>query len=390
MKSLTRIVSIALLCLALPGQGELAAQAAPDPNEPRPDRFLSNTRQLTFEGLRAGEGYFSADGSRLVFQSERAPGNPFYQIYELSFETGDTRRISPGYGKTTCAFVRPGTGEVLFGSTHHDPKSVEYQRAELELRASGRERRYAWDFDPEMEIYVAAAAGGDLRRLTTVRGYDAEASYSPDGDWIVFSSTRQAYERELTADEARKLETDASFFAELWLMRADGSDQRGLTAAAGYDGGPFFTTDGKNIVWRRFDEDGLIADIWIMDADGSRQRPVTEFASMSWAPYPHPSGEYLFFTSNKHGFENFELFIVDLNGTKQPVRVTFTPGFDGLPVPSPDGERLAWTSTRRTKGGQIFMATWDHEQAVEALRQAPERSRDRASDDVGGPKGGKQ
>ena len=71
--------------------------------------LLSRIRQLTFDGRRAGEGYFSPDGTHLTLQSERQPGNPFYQIYELSFESGDTRRISPGTGKTTCAFYRPGT-----------------------------------------------------------------------------------------------------------------------------------------------------------------------------------------------------------------------------------------------------------------------------------------
>ena len=67
---------------------------------------------------------------------------------------------------------------------------------------------------------------------------------------------------------------------------------------------------------------------------------------MSWAPYMHPSGEYIIFASNKLGFENFELFMVDAKGTKEPVRVTYSDGFDGLPVPSPDGKQLAWTSTR--------------------------------------------
>ena len=109
---------------------------------------------LTVEGRRAGEGYWSPDGKRLVFQSEREPGNPFYQIYAVDLTTGDTVRISPGMGKTTCAFFRPGTDQILFASTHHDPKSKQLQDEELAFRASGKERRYAWDYDPEMEIYA--------------------------------------------------------------------------------------------------------------------------------------------------------------------------------------------------------------------------------------------
>ena len=95
---------------------------------------------------------------------------------------------------------------------------------------------------------------------------------------------------------------------------------------------------------------------------------------MSWAPYEHPSGEYFIFASNKLGFENFELFIVDTKGTKEPVRVTYSDGFDGLPVPSPDGKTLAWTSSRSGgSAGQLFLAQWNHEKALEALRQAPPR-----------------
>jgi len=344
-------------------------------------RFLSRVRQLTFEGRRAGEGYFSTDGSRMVFQSEREPGNPFFQIYVLDFTTGETQRISPGTGKTTCAFFRPGSEDILFGSTHHDPRNPELQRAEYEFRAAGKKRRYNWEFDPEMEIYVAHGTEGALERLTSAPGYDAEGSYSPDGQWIVFTSTRPAYEGELSEEDSRRLENDPSHFGEIYLMRADGSDLKRLTEAPGYDGGPFFSSDGKWIVWRRFEADGLIADIWRMRLDGSGKKRLTEFGSMSWAPYPHPSGDYILFTSNKLGFDNFELFVVDFEGLKQPVRITYTPGFDGLPVPSPDGRRLAWTSTRHgSDHGQIMLAEWNHESVREALRAAPPRG--------SGPQGG--
>jgi Tol biopolymer transport system component len=357
---------VAALSLAL-----ACAGATAEPEHGEAD-FLDRVRRLTFEGRRAGEGYFSTDGTKMVLQSEREPGNPFYQIYELDLTDGEIRRVSPGVGKTTCAFYKPGTGSILFASTHHDPASAELQRKELEQRAAGEEKRYAWDYDPEMEIYVAAP-GGSLTRLTDARGYDAEGSYSPDGRWIVFTSNRNAYGRELSEEERRRLDQDPSYFADIYVMRSDGTDVRRLTEAPGYDGGPFFMPDGERIVWRSFDVDGLIADIWTINRDGSDRRQITDFNSMSWAPYPHPSGEYLLFTSNKLGFENFELFIVDVAGSKEPVRVTYTQGFDGLPVPSPDGERLAWTSTRRTKQAQIFLARWNHRWALDALAKAPQR-----------------
>jgi len=338
--------------------------------------FLSRIRRLTVEGRRAGEGYWSKDGRKLVFQSEREPGNPFYQIYLMDLSTGDTTRVSTGVGKTTCSFINPETGDVLFASTHHDPTSKQQQEDELKFRASGQERRYSWDYDPEMELYVKSAKTGTLKRITNKRGYDAEASYSPDGQWIVFTSTRQAYERTLNAAEQKQLETDPSYFAEIYIMRADadGSGPRRLTSVPGYDGGPFFSPDGKRIIWRRFDEAGLLADIYTMNPDGTDVRRLTDFGAMSWAPYMHPSGQYVIFASNKLGFENFELFMVDVDGKKEPVRVTYADGFDGLPVPSPDGRQLAWTSSRGGgREGQIFLAQWNHDAALAAIRNAPDR-----------------
>ena len=141
---------------------------------------------------------------------------------------------------------------------------------------------------------------------------------------------------------------------------------------SGYDGGPFFSPDGQRIIWRRFDASGMNADVYTMKIDGSDVRRITDFHAMSWAPYFHPSGKYIVFTSNKLGFENFELFIVDAAGAKEPVRVTYTDKFDGLPVPSPDGTQLAWTSSRSDGGaGQLFLAQWNHEKALEALKDAP-------------------
>ncbi len=351
-----------------------APAAAPSAEGPGEAAFLTRIRRLTFEGRRAGEGYFSPDGRQMVFQSERAEGNPFFQIYLLDLETGDTRQVSPGHGKTTCAFIRPETGEILFASTHHDPRSAELQRAEYEAREAGTASRYAWDYDPEMELYVAPAGGGEPVRLTEARGYDAEGSYSPDGEWIVFASNRQAYERELTAEEQKILEINPAYFAEIYLMRADGSDLRRLTEVPGYDGGPFFFADGERILWRRFDEEGLLADVYTIRPDGTGERRLTDFEAMSWAPYAHPSGAYVIFASNKLGFSNFELYLVDAEGRREPVRVTHTDGFDGLAVFTPDGRGLAWTSNRHgEKNGQIFLGAWNHEAALEALEASPLR-----------------
>ncbi len=360
--------SALVLALAL-SVGVQAQDANPE------SALLGRVRRLTVEGRRSGEGYWAPDGQRLVFQSEREPGNPFYQIYTLDLTSGDTARVSPGDGKTTCAFFRPGSDQILFSSTHHDPRSKQYQQEEIDFRASGRERRYSWDYDPEFDIYARAGGTGALTRLTTARGYDAEASYSPDGQWIAFSSMRDAYNRTLSAAEQQQVELDPSYFGEIYIMRADGTGQTRLTSVVGYDGGPFFSPDGTRIVWRRFDEQGLIANVWTMKLDGTDQRQITDFGAMSWAPYIHPSGAYLLFASNTLGFETFELYMTDIDGRTEPVRVTYSDGFDGLPVPSPDGRRLAWTSSRAGgREGQIFMADWNHQAALAAIQAAPPRS----------------
>ncbi len=337
---------------------------------------LSRVRQLTYDGKRSGEGYFSPNGKQLIFQSERDPENPFYQIFTLDLESGDSRRVSPGSGKTTCAFFQPGTDRVLFASTHHDPEARNKQKAELEFRASGKERRYSWDYDATMDIFSSKRDGSELRQLTRAEGYDAEGAFSPDGSLIVFCSLRSAFDSgTLSSEDQQRLELDPAYFGEIYLMNADGTGQRRLTHTPGYDGGPFFTPDGKRIVWRRFNEDGITANVYTMRLDGSEVRQLTDFNSMAWAPYFHPSGEYAIFTSNKLGFENFELYLVDQMGQREPVRITNSDGFDGLPVFSPDGTQLCWTSNRNAKNqSQLYLGSWNHQAALAALNDAPIRS----------------
>lgn len=333
--------------------------------------LLEGTRQLTFEGLRAGEGYFSADGTKMVFQSEREEGNPFYQIYLMDLELGDVERISPGMGKTTCAWIHPDGKRVLFASTHSNPDSEKLQKAEYEERESGTARKYSWDYDAEFEIYEYEIESGEYRNLTNAEGYDAEGAYSPDGKQIVFASNRQAYDGSMSEADQKAFKLDKKFPMEIYIADADGSNAKRLTHVDGYDGGPFFSADGKKICWRRFDRKGLTAEIFTMNADGSEQKQMTHIGAMSWAPYFHPSGEYLIFTTNKHGFDNFELYLVDAAGEKEPVRVTNTAGFDGLPVFSPDGTKLAWTTNRTPeKQSQIFLANWDHGKALALLEKS--------------------
>jgi hypothetical protein len=334
----------------------------------REDQFLSNTQQLITESLRSGEGYFGADGSRFIFQSEVPGDNPFYQIYVRDLATGATNRVSPGIGLTTCSWIHPTLDRVMFSSTHEDPDALNKQAEEIRIRESGVERPYGWDYDRHYEIYQANADGSNIINLTNSDGYDAEGSYSSDGSKILFASNREAYSRTLTQAEQKLFDDDSSYFMDLFVMDADGSNVKQLTNSPGYDGGPFFSPDNSGVVWRRFNPDGNSAEIWTMDIDGGNQRQLTSDAMVAWGPYYHPSGDYIIYSSNVLGHANFELFLIDAEGTNTPVRVTNTDGTDILPVFSPDGSRLAWSTTRTPNGtSQIHMGDWNHGRALELL-----------------------
>lgn len=389
-KSLSRLVRIAGITLAVCLNWQILAQdgiagatstdgivGATSYSEPpetssydteREDQFLSNTQQLITESLRSGEGYFGADGSRFIFQSEVPGDNPFYQIYVRDLATGATNRVSPGIGLTTCSWIHPTLDRVMFSSTHEDPDALNKQAEEIRIRESGVERPYGWDYDRHYEIYQANADGSNIINLTNSDGYDAEGSYSSDGSKILFASNREAYSRTLTQAEQKLFDDDSSYFMDLFVMDADGSNVKQLTNSPGYDGGPFFSPDNSEVVWRRFNPDGNSAEIWTMDIDGGNQRQLTSDAMVAWGPYYHPSGDYIIYSSNVLGHANFELFLIDAEGTNTPVRVTNTDGTDILPVFSPDGSRLAWSTTRTPNGtSQIHMGDWNHGRALELL-----------------------
>ncbi|MEM7014322.1 MAG: M28 family peptidase, partial [Verrucomicrobiota bacterium] len=339
--------------------------------------LLTDIRQLTFAGKRAGEGYFNSDGTKMIFQSEREEDNPFYQIYLLDMETGDIERVSPGHGKTTCAWIHPSGEKVMFASTQDDPNALAEQEEEFELREKGEQRRYSWDYDEYFEVYEYDLNAKTYTKLTDVQGYDAEGAYSPDGTKIVYASNRLAYtDPESMSEEDRDwFKMDKKFMMDIYVADADGSNVKQLTTETGYDGGPFFSHDGTKICWRRFNRKGTLAEIHTMNSDGSNKMQLTTLGAMSWAPYFHPSGEYLIFATNLQGFANFELYLVDAAGEKEPVRVTWTDGFDGLPVFTPDGEKLSWTTNRTAeKKSQIFIADWNHEKAMELVGKAAPRS----------------
>ncbi len=350
------------------------AEGTKDPSRPELEQdpgLMTHPRQLTFVGARAGEGYFSADGKKMIFQSERTEGNPFYQIFMMDLKSGDTQLVSTGKGKTTCSWIHPNGKKALFASTHLDPDLKKKVEEEYAQRKSPQKNKYSWSFDDTFDIFEKDLKTGKLKALTHEKGYDAEGSYSPDGKLIAFASNRAAYTEKLSDEDQKLFQQDPSYMMDIYIMNADGTGVKRLTDVKGYDGGPFFSADGKKITWRRFAPNGQSAEIMTMNTDGSEQRQITHMKAMSWAPYFHPSGDYLIFTTNKMGFSNFELYMVDAQGLKEPVRVSYIPDFDGLPVFSPDGKQLSWTHRNEKGESQIYISEWNDQKARELLGLAP-------------------
>ncbi|MFM8951705.1 MAG: biopolymer transporter Tol [Planctomycetaceae bacterium] len=313
--------------------------------------FLGPPTQVTEGMQKAGEGYFSGDSRRIAYQAV-PDGYPFYQIYVQPFDAAAPRaaepaRVSPGRGRTTCAWFSPDGTKLLFASSHLDPgldatETAARRQADEDAKA-GRRRRYQWDFDPHMDLFVADLAGGELTQLTTAPGYDAECSFSPDGSQILFVSDRDGD-------------------PDIYVMNADGSNLRQLTNAPGYDGGPFFSPDEKWIAYRtdRIEKDLL--QIHVMRADGTGDVALTSGNGVRWAPYWHPTRPWLIWTGADHSDPsqrpNYDLQVArwrDADGRFSigpPVRLTDHEGADVLPAFSPDGTLLMWTASRGDGGGR--------------------------------------
>lgn len=328
--------------------------------EPK-EKHLANLKQLTFGGDNA-EAYFSFDGKNLSFQSNnKAWGLECDQVFNMNIKKAlsDTAykppRISTGKGRTTCSFFMPGNKSMLYASTH---ASGDKCPETGDLRKGGK---YLWPVFNSYDIYVSDLKGKIIKQLTNTIGYDAEATVSPKGDKIVFTSSR-------------------SGDLELWMMDIDGSHQWQITKELGYDGGAFFSPDGKKLVFRASrpatEEEkkdykdllaqGLVAptqmELYTCNVDGTDMKQITHLGKANWAPFYTHSGKKIIFSSNhasKKGYD-FQLYMVNEDGSGLE-QITTESVFNSFAMFSPDGKKLVFSSNRNNHGGHdtnVFIADW--------------------------------
>ncbi len=348
------------LCVPILASGGMPALAdESSPGFDKVERHLRNIRQLTVGGKNA-EAYFSFDGSRLIFQSTKDPASQTigscYQMYVMDLHGDNIHRVSTGYGGTTCGYFFPGGRRVLYSSTH---------LAGLQCPPKPKPGpNYRWVLD-DHEIFSARLDGRELQRLTFSPGYDAEATVSPNGKQIVFTSVRDGD-------------------LDLYSMNIDGTGVKRLTKDMGYDGGAFYAPDGKRIVYRaqhpqtpgereayqallnrNLVETGNL-ELFVMNADGSGKQQVTRNGASNFAPFFHPDGHRIIFSSSgdkaaqAKGRTSFHVYIVDDDGTGLE-QITHEGHFNSFPMFSPNGKLLVWVSDRNTKGQgeyNVFLGDW--------------------------------
>jgi len=315
------------------------------------EKHLKNIRMLTEEGENA-EAYLSFDERKLIFQATFGDLQ-CDQIFTMKIDGSEKQLISTGKGRTTCAYFLPGDTRILYASTHLKMDDCP--------PPPDRSKGYVWKLYNSFDIFSANADGTDVQQLTFSDGYDAEATVSPKGDKIIFTSTRDGD-------------------PELYTMNIDGSDQKRLTFEMGYDGGAFFSLDGSKIVFRSsrpksqeeladyqdLAKNGMfrpsVLEIYIMNSDGTDIKKITNFGKASFAPFFHPDGKRIIFSSNvmSENGRNFDLYMINTDGTGLE-QITFNETFDGFPMFTHDGKQLVFCSNRFNKkqgDTNVFIADW--------------------------------
>jgi Tol biopolymer transport system component len=245
---------------------------------------------------------------------------------------------------------------VLFASTH-----LENESCPPVPDRSKYGNKYIWPLYSSFDIFIADLNGNITKRLTDHPGYDAEATLSPDGKKMIFTSTRDGD-------------------IDLYVMDLKSGKTNRITNELGYDGGAWFSPDGKKIIWRasrpktdaeikEYKEllsENMVAptnmEVFIANADGSNVTQVTKFGQANWAPAYMPDSERIIFASNheyKRGFP-FNLYTINEDGSNL-TKISRDKGFDAFPMFSPDGKKIVFCSNRNnggTRDTNIFIADW--------------------------------
>ena len=367
MKNFVFLISISFLIVAVSCNSNKKSDTITNTSEQLSDtltyegeKHFKSLRLLTYGGDNA-EAYWSFDDSKLVFQVTNSKWeNNCDQIYFFNWQNDDVinnrpQLISTGKGRTTCSYFLPGDSLIVYASTHLGDENCP---PTPEPRSDGK---YVWPIYSDFDIFVADLNGNILQQLTNEPGYDAEATVSPKGDKIVFTSIR-------TGD------------LELYTMNLDGSDVKQITSDLGYDGGAFFSPDGEKLIFRasrpttdddieeykQLLKDGLVKptnmELYICNADGSDLKQLTDLGGANWCPFFHPSGEKVIFASNHtstRGFP-FNLYLINIDGTGLQ-QVTHDETFDAFPVFSNNGKYMVFSSNRfngGTRDSNLFVAEW--------------------------------
>ncbi len=327
------------------------------------ETHFRNIRQLTFGGNNA-EAYWSFNNKQLIFQSDWAKINSqgCDQIFKMNVDGSNLpngkkyQLVSTGKGRTTCSYFLKDD-RIIYASTHaadvNCPKKTMFKKG-----------HYVWPVYDTYDIYIADNDGSNLKLLIGGPGYDAEPTVSPDGKYIVFTSTR-------------------SGDLELWRYEIATKKIIQLTNLLGYDGGAFFSRDSKKIIWRASRptgekatvykdllSQGLIEptqlNVFVSDIDGKNVIQVTHLPGANWAPFMHPSGNKILFCSNNHSLKEggrlFDIFMINMDGTGLE-QLTHSGTFDAFPMFSYDGKKIVFASNRKANGRpthetDIFVADW--------------------------------
>jgi TolB protein len=317
------------------------------------EKHIKNLKMLTFEGENA-EAYFSFDQQKLIFQSTH--GNyKCDQIFTMNIDGTNAHLLSTGKGRTTCSYYLPGDKKIIYASTHGDnedcPPPPDFSKG------------YVWKVYKGYDLYTANADGSNPQVFLPADGYDAEATISPKGDKIVFTSQRNGD-------------------LDIFTCNLDGSDLTQVTDELGYDGGPFFSWDGTKIVYRSYHPETeeeksrykqLLAEemiepnafqLMIMNADGSAKQQITHNTFANFAPFFHPDDKRIIFCSNLNSTDprkpDFNLWLINVDGSGLE-QLTFFNAFDGFPMFTKDGSKLVFASNRfnrKAHDTNVFIGDW--------------------------------